>query len=83
MKTTVDGARFTTCCSQIFDQNGTGFNFVAYDVDANGFEQDARNNPYLSYYEMQSVLSRSLNIYQGARLAFRTRFPGRNLFDLG
>ena len=64
MKTTPDGASFTTCCSQIFDPDGTGFNFVAYDVDANGFEQDARNNPYLSYYEMQSVLSRSLNIYQ-------------------
>lgn len=64
MKTTAGGAHFTTCCSQIFDPDGTGFNFVAYDVDANGFEQDARSNPYLSYYEMQSVLSRSLNIYQ-------------------
>jgi hypothetical protein len=66
MKTTADGATFTTCCSQIFDPDGTGFNFVAY--DAKEFEQDGRNNPYLSYYEMQSVLSRSLNIYQGGHL---------------
>jgi hypothetical protein len=63
MKTTPDGTSFTTCCSQIFDPDGTGFNFVAY--DAKEFEQDRRHNPYLSYYEMQSVLSRSLNIYQG------------------
>lgn len=62
MKTTPDGTHFTTCCSQIFDPDGTGFNFVAY--DAKEFEQDVRHNPYLSYYEMQSVLSRSLNIYQ-------------------
>ena len=31
--------------------------------DAKDFTQDAKN-PYLSYYEMQSVLSRSLEIYQ-------------------
>jgi hypothetical protein len=62
MKTTSDGTNFTTCCSQIFDPDGTGFNFVAY--DAKEFEQDGRKNPYLSYYEMQSVLSRSLNVYQ-------------------
>lgn len=66
MKTTADGTSFTTCCSQIFDPDGTGFNFVAY--DAKEFEQDGRNNPYLSYYEMQSVLSRSLNIYQGGHV---------------
>jgi hypothetical protein len=63
MKTSADGTSFTTCCSQIFDPDGTGFNFVAY--DAKEFEEDSRHNPYLSYYEMQSVLSRSLNIYQG------------------
>ena len=35
---------------------------VAY--DAREFTQDKAENPYLSYYEMQSVLSRSLEIYQ-------------------
>lgn len=62
MKTDATGTTFTTCCSQIFDPDGIGFRFVAY--DAREFTQDDRQNPYLSYYEMQSVLSRSLEIYQ-------------------
>jgi len=56
------GNQYTTCCSQVFDPDGTGFRFVAY--DAKEFTQDDRRNPYLSYFEMQSVLSRSLEIYQ-------------------
>lgn len=62
MKSASDGSRYTTCCSQVFDPDGTGFRFVAY--DAREFTQDEHDNPYLSYYEMQSVLSRSLEIYQ-------------------
>lgn len=62
MKRGKDGNDYTTCCSQLFDPDGTGFRFVAY--DAREFTKDARKNPYLSYYEMQSVLSRSLEIYQ-------------------
>jgi len=62
IKTDQAGNEYSTCCSQIFDPDGTGFQFVAY--DAKEFTQDARKNPYLSYYEMQSVLSRSLEIYQ-------------------
>lgn len=61
-KTAQDGTQFTTCCSQVFDPDGTGFRFVAY--DAREFTEDERHNPYLSCYEMQSVLSRSLEIYQ-------------------
>ena len=57
-----DGTQFTTCCSQLFDPDGMGFRFVAY--DAREFTEDERRNPYLSYYEMQSILSRSLEIYQ-------------------
>ena len=56
------GTHYTTCCSQVFDPDGTGFQFVAY--DAKEFEQDERRNPYLKYHEMQSVISRSLEIYQ-------------------
>lgn len=56
------GNTYSTCCSQVFDPDGTGFQFVAY--DAKEFDQDRRKNPYLRYYEMQSVLSRSLEIYQ-------------------
>lgn len=62
MKVDKSGTQYSTCCSQIFDPDGTGFQFVAY--DAKEFTQDNQKNPYLSYYEMQSVLSRSLEIYQ-------------------
>jgi hypothetical protein len=61
MKFGTGGNLYTTCCSQVFDPDGTGFRFVAYDTK--DFKQDAQKNPYLSYYEMQSVLSRSLQIY--------------------
>ena len=61
-KTDDSGQEYTTCCSQMFDPDGTGFRFVAYDT--NEFTEDRRKNPYLSYYEMQSVLSKSLNVYQ-------------------
>ena len=62
MKTASDGNRYTTCCSQVFNPDGIGFQFVAY--DAREFTQDGQENPYLSYHEMHSVLSRSLRIYQ-------------------
>src|SRR5687767_15733103 len=62
MKSGMDGNLYTTCCSQVFDPDGTGFRFVAYDTRE--FTQDDRHNPYLSYWEMQSILSRSLEIYQ-------------------
>ena len=62
LKTDKVGNVYSTCCSQVFDPDGTGFQFVAY--DAKEFTTDARRNPYLSYYEMQSVLTRSLEIYQ-------------------
>ncbi|MCG3165547.1 MAG: hypothetical protein POELPBGB_01315 [Bacteroidia bacterium] len=57
-----DVSDYTTCCSQIFDPDGTGFKFVAYDTKE--FSTDRKGNPYLSYQEMQTVLSRSLLIYQ-------------------
>jgi hypothetical protein len=62
MKKDKTGSLYTTCCSQVFDPDGIGFQFVAY--DAKEFTQDEQRNPYLSYYEIQSVLSRSLEIYQ-------------------
>lgn len=62
MKKDASGNHYSTCCSQVFDPDGTGFRFVAY--DAKEFTQDSQKNPYLSYYEMQAVLSRSLELYQ-------------------
>ncbi|MDA3787735.1 MAG: hypothetical protein PF503_04505 [Desulfobacula sp.] len=62
IKKTANGQDYTTCCSQVFDPDGTGFEFVAYDTRE--FETDRKGNPYLSYQEMQSVLSKSLQLYQ-------------------
>ncbi len=62
-----DGMEYSTCCSQIFDPDGTGFEFVAYDTRE--FETDSKGNPYLSYQEMMSVLSRSLLLYQNGHYA--------------
>ncbi len=53
---------YTTCCSQVFSPDGMGFEFVAYDAREYGL--DRKGNPYLSYQEMQAVLSKSLLIYQ-------------------
>ena len=62
-----DGMEYSTCCSQVFDPGGTGFEFVAYDTRE--FETDRKGNPYLSYEEMLSVLSRSLLLYQNGHYA--------------
>lgn len=62
IKKNTDGQEYTTCCSQVFDPDGTGFEFVAYDTRE--FITDPKGNPYLSYQEMQSVLSKSLHLYQ-------------------
>lgn len=62
IKKVPEGNDYTTCCSQVFDPDGTGFKFVAYDTKE--FSVDRKGNPFLSYQEIQSVLSRSLLIYQ-------------------
>lgn len=64
IKKHADGYDYTTCCSQVFDPDGTGFEFVAYDTRE--FTTDQKGNPYLSYQEMQSVLSKSLHLYQNS-----------------
>jgi hypothetical protein len=64
IKKLADGHDYTTCCSQVFDPDGTGFEFVAYDTRE--FTTDRKGNPYLSYQEMQSVLSKSLHLYQNS-----------------
>jgi hypothetical protein len=62
IKKHADGNEYSTCCSQVFDPDGTGFEFVAYDTRE--YSTDRKGNPYLSYQEMQSVLSKSLLLYQ-------------------
>ena len=58
-------ARFVTCCSQLFDADGGGMQFVAYDArDPLDNSEDARRNPYLSRSDMRAVLARSLDLYR-------------------
>ena len=55
------GSRFAICCSQVFDAEGSGLEFVAYEAN------DVRlfgKNPFLRRDEMMKVMARSLSIYQ-------------------
>ncbi len=51
---------FVTCCSQVFDAEGGGMEFVAYNVGAN---RDL-DNPHLTRDEMRAVMARSVHLYQ-------------------
>ena len=57
------GARFVTCCSQVFDAEGTGLEFVAYDADPSRMRVEG-DNPFLSRDQMRSVMARALALYQ-------------------
>lgn len=61
--------RFVTCCSQIFDAEGTGLEFLAYETDASKISVFGQN-PFLSREQMRSVMARSLSLYLD-------RHPGR------
>lgn len=56
-----DRPRYVTCCSQVFDAEGAGLEFVAYETADIQVEQD---NPFLSRADMVRVMSRSLALYQ-------------------
>jgi hypothetical protein len=53
--------RFVTCCSQVFDADGAGLEFIAYETDEVHIE---RENPFLSRSDMRRVMARSLALYQ-------------------
>jgi hypothetical protein len=53
--------RFVTCCSQVFDDDGAGLEFIAYDTAPDHLDGE---NPYLSRDEMRRVMARSLDLYQ-------------------
>lgn len=53
--------RFVTCCSQVFDADGAGLEFVAYDAHEVEVQRD---NPYLSRTEMFRVMTRSMDLYR-------------------
>lgn len=53
---------FTTCCSQVFDSDGTGLEFIAYDTGEVDFR--VGDNPFLTRAEMRKLMSKSLSLYQ-------------------
>ncbi len=63
-----DRPRFVTCCSQVFDAEGSGLEFVAYDTREVRVQRD---NPFLSRTEMFRVMTRSMDLY-------RRRHAGRS-----
>ena len=63
-----DRPRFVTCCSQVFDADGAGLEFVAYDAQEVEIQRD---NPFLSQTEMFRVMTRSMDLY-------RRRHAGRS-----
>jgi hypothetical protein len=59
-------AHYVTCCSQVFDMDGGGMHFVAYEArDPVKDVEQARRNPFLTRDDMRAVLARSLSLYQG------------------
>ena len=52
---------FLTACSQVFDCDGTGLEFVAYETQDITIEQ--RDNPFLKRDAISRVMSRSLDLY--------------------
>ena len=59
----LDVPRFVTCCSQVFDAEGVGLEFVAFDAN----EEEVKvphDNPYLTRTGMFRVMTRSLDLYR-------------------
>ena len=56
-----DQNRFITCCSQIFDGDGSGLEFLLYETECNN---KLSRNPYLNRDDMRRILARSLALYQ-------------------
>lgn len=58
-------AHYVTCCSQVFDMDGGGMQFVAFEArDPVADVKEAQRNPFLSRADMRAVLARSLELYQ-------------------
>jgi hypothetical protein len=55
------GTDFVTCCSQVFDSDGAGLEFLAYRTEGARIIGD---NPYLSRDDMRRIISRSLSLYR-------------------
>jgi hypothetical protein len=54
--------RFVTCCSQLFEGDGSGLEFTVYDTAANQVQFDG-DNPFLSRDAMRAVVARTLSMH--------------------
>lgn len=63
-------AQFVTCCSQIFDAEGTNLRFLLYESQDGLYEGD---NPYLSRQDMRRVMARTIDLYQKQKGTSPTR----------
>ncbi len=63
-------AQFVTCCSQIFDAEGTNLRFLLYESQDGLYEGD---NPYLRRQDMRRVMARTIDLYQRQKGAPPTR----------
>ncbi len=61
LRTTGGSLRYVTCCSQIFDAEGTGLEFLAYDTP--GSVKVVGKNPFLDRAQMRAVMAQSLALY--------------------
>lgn len=55
--------RFVTCCSQVFDAEGSGLEFLIYPADSSRVRLEGKN-PFLDREQMRAVMTRSLALYQ-------------------
>lgn len=53
--------RFITCCSQVFDSQGKGLEFVAFEAKPHSFQGE---NPFLGREDMAKLVSRGIEIYR-------------------
>jgi len=53
--------RFITCCSQVFDSQGRGLEFVAFEAKPHSFQGE---NPFLDREQMARLVSRGMEIYR-------------------
>lgn len=63
-------SRFVTCCSQIFDAEGTNLRFLLYESQDGMYMGE---NPYLSRQDMRRVMARTIDLYQRQKGAPPTR----------
>lgn len=55
--------RHVVCCSQVFDADGSGLEFIAYPVRDQDVQME-RDNPFLTRQEMRRLMARTLALYQ-------------------